>query len=170
MKDEVVIIEAEPKLSDGKKDPDGTYSMLCNYEKELYEVNQPITRRPKYAAVRDVGSNQISLLFKIDHAKSVFEKGQIVPQGKPAKVTIYLRKKNQDSTDNIIWYTSFQTLLMHNSTEEFIQEKSKPIVRAVVVEHRRVLCNGYSCNHIFYCKFFNHSTSAIVKTKVQDSN
>ncbi len=54
MEDEVVIIEIKPKMDDFNTincEP-GTYAVRCNYEKELYEVNQPITRRPQHAAIR----------------------------------------------------------------------------------------------------------------------
>ena len=46
--EEIVIIAVRPKISDGKKDLEGTRSMKCDYEKELYEVNQPVTRRPGF--------------------------------------------------------------------------------------------------------------------------
>jgi hypothetical protein len=165
MEDEVIIIEAEPKIT-GFDDFDcepGTTSAICNYEKELYEVNQPITCRPEYVAIRDRDSTHITLLFKIDQIRSIFEKGQIVPQGKPIKLSIFLRVKNKSSTSNIIWYTSFKTLLTNDSTEEFVKEKSEPFMGVKAVDNK-ILCNGYSCNHIAYCKFFNHSQSLIIKS------
>jgi hypothetical protein len=164
MEDEVVIIEVEPKITgfDNFDCEPGTTSAKCNYEKELYEVNQPITGRPEYVAIRDRGSNHIQLLYKIDPVKSIFEKGQIVPQGKPIKGIIFLQLKDKPS-NNIIWYTSFKTLLTHGSTGEFIEEKSKPFTRVNSMDNK-ILCNGYSCNHVAYCKFFNHSQSPIVKS------
>jgi hypothetical protein len=165
MNDEVVIIEVEPKIT-GFDDFDcepRTTSAICNYEKELYEVNQPITHRPEYVAIRDCGSNHIQRLFKIDAVRSIFEKGQIVPQGKPIKCIIFLQLNEKSSTSNIIWYTSFKTLLTHNSTGEFMEEKSKPFTR-VKTEDNKILCNGYSCTHIVYCKFFNHSQNLIIKS------
>jgi len=165
MEDEVVIIEVEPKITgfDNFDCEPGTTSAKCNYEKELYEVNQSITHRPEYVAVRDRDSTHITLLFKIDQVNSIFEKGQIVPQGKPIKLRILLRVKEKSSTSNIIWYTSFKTLLTHNSTEEFVEEKSKPFTRVNSVDNK-ILCNGYFCNHIAYCKFFNHAQSITIKS------
>jgi hypothetical protein len=169
MEDEVVIIEVEPKITgfDNFDCEPGTTSAICNYEKELYEVNQPVTCRPTYLAIRGRGGNHVQLLFEIDQVKSIFEKGQIVPKGKPIKGIIFLQLNDKSPTSNIIWYTSFRTLLTHNSTEEFVEEKSKPFTRVIVAENRKILCNGYSCNHIAYCKFFNHSPSAILKTEGQ---
>lgn len=162
MDDEVVIIEIEPKITgfDNFDCEPGTTSAKCNYEKELYEVNQPITRRPEYVAIREHESNHITLLFKIDQAKSIFEKGQIVPQDKPIKGTIFLRLNDKSAAKDVIWYTSFKTLLTHNSISEFLEEKSKPFTRAITADNK-ILCNGSSCNHIAYCKFFNHSQSPI---------
>ena len=132
MEDEVVVIEVEPKITgfDNFDCDPGCTSAKCNYEKELYEVNQPFTRSPEYVAIRDHGSNHITIIFKIDQVRSNFEKGQIVPHGKPIKLSIFRRVKDKSSTSNIVWYTSFKTLLTHNSTEEFMEEKSKPFTRA----------------------------------------
>ena len=52
MEDEVVIIEVVPKMFDVVNTPD-KFSFRVNYIKEMYDVNQPITRRPEYLAVRD---------------------------------------------------------------------------------------------------------------------
>ncbi len=63
MDDEVVIIEVAPKtigFDNFDCDP-GTTSAKCYYEKELYMVNQPITRRPEYIVIRDRGTPIISL-------------------------------------------------------------------------------------------------------------
>jgi 5-methylcytosine-specific restriction endonuclease McrA len=69
MEDEAVIIEVKPKMVDiNTFDTElGTYACSCNYEKELYEVNQPITHRPEYIAIRDPDTIYIELLFRIDH-------------------------------------------------------------------------------------------------------
>jgi hypothetical protein len=165
MDDEVVIIEIEPRITgfDNFDCETGTTSAKCNYEKKLYEVNQPITRRPEYIAIRGRGGNHVQLLFKIDQVKSIFEKGQIVPQGKPIKGIIFLQLNDKSPTSNIIWYTSFKTLLTHNSTDEFTIEKS-PIITRVIAESNKILCNGQSCNHISYCRFFHHSQSPIIKS------
>jgi hypothetical protein len=138
MEDEVVIIEVEPKIAgfDNFDCEPGTTSAICNYEKELYDVNQPITGRPEYIAIRDRGSNHITVIFKIDQVKSVFEKGQIVPKGKPIKGIIFLQLNDKSPTSNIIWYTSFKTLLTHNSTDEFTEEKSQIITRVIIEDQR----------------------------------
>ena len=164
MEDEVIIIEVQPKLCDINTvdcEP-GAYSAGCNFEKELYELNQPITRRPEYLAIRDPDTFNVQLLLEIDLFKSVFEKGQIVPKGEPKKVHIILRVKNESLAKHVIWYTSFKKLLTHNSTDEFTEEKS-PIITRVITKERQILCNGYYCIHFTYCKFFNHSSIAIIK-------
>ena len=57
----------------------------------------------------------------------------------------------------------FQTLLTHNSTNEFIEEKSNPFTRVNLDE--RILCTGFYYNHFSNSKFFNHSQSPIVKAE-----
>jgi hypothetical protein len=77
MEDEVVIIEVKPKMVDINTidtEP-GCYSCDCNFRKELYEVNQSITRRPEYLAIRDPDTFNIQVLLEIDLFKSIFEKG-----------------------------------------------------------------------------------------------
>ena len=94
----------------------------------MYELNQPITHKPEYLAIRDPDDIFIRLLFKIDQVKSVFEKGQILPLGKPIiKVSIPLKMKLVSLPSYVIWYTSFKTLLTHNSIEEFKEEKVQTI-------------------------------------------
>jgi hypothetical protein len=168
MEDEMVIIEVQPKMRDIDTfncEP-GAFSARCNFEKELYELNQPIARRPEYLAIRDPDTFSIELIFEIDLFKSIFEKGQIVPKGKPIKVNLTLQVKNKSSAKHVIWYASFKKLLTHTSTDEFTKEES-PIIKRVLPEESRVLCNGYYCIHFTYCKFFNHSPSAILKTNGQ---
>jgi hypothetical protein len=165
LEDEVVIIEVRPKMCNVRNEPEpGIWSGSCNYEKELYEVNQSITRRPEYLAIRNPDTFYIELLFRIDQAKSRFEKGQIVPQGNPIKIIFRLQVKSKSLKKNVIWYTTFRTLLTHNSTDEFTEEKS-PIITRVITEDARFLCNGYFCIHFTYCKFFNHSQSPVIKTQ-----
>jgi hypothetical protein len=81
----VVIIEVEPKITefDNFDCEPGTTFAKCNYEKELYPVNQPITRRPKYIAISDRGSNHITLLFKIDLFRSYLRKDKLFPKENP---------------------------------------------------------------------------------------
>jgi len=168
---EVVIIEVIPKMFDVVNTPE-KFSFRVNYIKEMYDVNQTITRRPEYLAVREAGDTRIELLFKIDPPKSNFEKGQLVPQGKPIFLQSYLRLKEPSTTHVVytpqgareegslkrtIWYTSFRTLLTHSSTDEFIEEKSNPFTRVN-------LCSGFYCKHFGYCKFFNHSEKPSGKT------
>jgi hypothetical protein len=71
--------------------------------------------------------------------------------------------KEESLTSYVIWYISFKTLLIHGSTDEFMDEKSKPSTR-VNLEEERILCNGFYCNHFSYCKFFNHSKNHIIKS------
>ena len=167
MTEEIVIIEVKPKIYDINTfdcEP-GTFSVRTNFERELYEVNQPISYKPKFLAIRDPDTCQVELLYRIDLTKSEFEKGQITPLGKPlTKVHIPLKvSRNRSLMHHKIWYTSFEKLLTHNSTDEFTEEKSQIITR-VIIEDQRVLCNGSSCNHIIYCKFFNHSQNLIIKS------
>ena len=62
---EVVVIEAVPKMFDIVNTPE-KFSHRVSYIKEMYCVNQPITLRPEYLAVRDPGDVRIELIFKID--------------------------------------------------------------------------------------------------------
>jgi hypothetical protein len=112
-------------------------------------------------AVRDTDRFCITRIFWIDQAKSVFEKGIIVPESKPLVVDIPLRVKDPSSARNVIWYASFGTLITHASTDEFIEEKSAPISR-IIAEDKRILCNGYDCPHFSYCKFFHHSQAPLL--------
>jgi hypothetical protein len=162
MEDEVVIVEVKPKMFDVRNESGNFTFRLC-YKKELYDVNQPITHKPEYLAIRAPGGIFIEMLFIIDQAKSTFEKGLIVPQGKPIKVSIPLRMVDETSTDHTIWYTSFRKLLTHRATNEFTIESSKPI-SSVIATDERILCNGYYCNHFSYCKFFNHSDGPVLKS------
>jgi len=68
---------------------------------------------------------------------------------------IPLRIEDRESTGNLVWYTSFRTLVAHNFTSEF-SEEIKP--------DEKILCNGYHCIHSEYCKFFNKSQSLIIKS------
>ena len=57
MEDEVVIVAEPDKWSFG-----------CNYEKVVFNVNQPITHKPEYLAVRDIstglwGSNPTPCIY-----------------------------------------------------------------------------------------------------------
>lgn len=85
MEDEVVIIEAEPKIAgfDNFDCEPGTTSAKCNYEKELYEVNQPLARRPEYVAIRGHGGNHITVIFKIDQVRSIFKRDKLFPKVNP---------------------------------------------------------------------------------------
>jgi hypothetical protein len=162
MEDEVVIVEVKPKMFDVRNESGHCTFRLC-YKKEFYDVNQPITHKPEYLAIRDPGGFVIEMLFMIDQAKSTFEKGLIVPQDKPIRVSIPLRTNNETSTNHKIWYTSFRTLLTHSTTDEFTIESSKPI-SSLISTDGRILCNGYCCNHFSYCKFFNHSEGPVLKS------
>lgn len=163
MENEVVIIEVKPKMFDIKNEPGRCTFRLC-FKKDVYDVNKPITHRPEYLAIREPGDILIQMLFLIDQAKSVFEKGLIVPQGVPIKVSIPLRRENEIPTNHTIWYTSFRILLTHSTTDEFTIETSKPITHVIIAADERILCNGFYCKHFSYCKFFNNSESVIIKS------
>jgi hypothetical protein len=159
MEDEVVIIEVKRRLFDIVNKP-GRASYWYTYDRDVYEANRAITRSPEFLAIRDAETLNVEMLFKIDQSKSDFGKGQIVTEGDPKGATIHLRTSMDISlTHNIVWYARFKTLLTHESTKEFTEEKS-PIINHVVLEENEVLlCNGYSCIHFSYCKFFNNSQS-----------
>jgi hypothetical protein len=147
LEDEIVIIEVKPRMY-GVNDEPGKNAYKLDYYKDVYTVNQPITRKPEYLAIRDPEGNRIELIFKIDQGKSNFAKGQIVPQGNPIRALIPLRLQNTSSTGNKVWYSSFRALVTHGTTDEFSEEK-------------RILCNGYYCIHFSYCKFYNNSVGMI---------
>jgi len=151
---EVIIIEVEPKKFDIVDEP-GKYSFKLDYFREVYTVNQAITCKPQFLAIREPKGDRIEYVFKIDPIRSNFEKGQIFPQGEPIRVMIPLRVKDRSSTGNVVWYTSFRTLVTRNSTSEFSEE---------IKQDEKILCNGYCCIHHEYCKFFNHSQSLTVKS------
>ncbi len=153
MDDEVIVIEVEPKKFDVIDEP-GKYSFKLNYFREFYSVNPPITHKPQFLAIRDPKGDRIEYVFKIDPVRSNFEKGQIFPIGEPIRAMIPLRVTDS-STQNVVWYTSFRTLVTHNSTSEFTR---------IVAQDEKVLCNGYYCIHHDYCKFFNKSESQTIKS------
>ncbi len=154
MEDEVIIIEVEPRKFDIVDEP-GKYSFKLNFFREVYTVNQPITCKPQFLAIRAPKGDHIEYIFKIDPVRSNFKNGQISPQGEPIRAMIPLRLHNRSSTQKVVWYTSFRTLVTHNSTSEFSEE---------VKQDEKVLCNGYSCIHHEYCKFFNKSQNLITKS------
>ena len=100
MDDDVVIVEVKPKMFDVRNKSGKCTFRLC-YKKDVYVVNQPITHKPEYLAIREPGGIFVEMLFMIDQAKSMFEKGLIVPQGKPTKVSIPLRMDNEIPTNHI---------------------------------------------------------------------
>ena len=67
MSEEIVIIEVKPKICDINTfdcEP-GTFAVGINFERELYEVNQPISHRPRFLAIRDPDTCQVELLYRI---------------------------------------------------------------------------------------------------------
>jgi len=163
MDDEVIIVEVEPKISDFRSEDGKHFFARRCYKKEEYNINQPITHKPEYIAIRDPKGYVIVWIMKIDQSKSNFEKGLIVPEGKPIIVSINIHAKDEQLTSRI-WYTSFKTLLTHNSTDEFTEEKSAPITR-VIIEGTKILCNGCDCAHVSYCKYFNQSPTTVMKNQ-----
>jgi len=111
MEDEVIIAGIKPKIV-RFKNSEGERARECSYDLELYDLNRPILRRPEYLAARGKNSSHIQLIVKIDQSKSDFERGLIVPEGKPDKVLIHLKTKDESLEDKI-WYTSFRKLLTH---------------------------------------------------------
>jgi hypothetical protein len=95
-------------------------------------------------------------MVKIDQSKSDFEKGLIVPEGKPLDVLIELKVPNDEMIGDKIWYKSKKKLKTNVSVSEFIEETS-PKFRKIIVENRKIRCNGSECNHIVYCKYFRES-------------
>jgi hypothetical protein len=65
MEDEVIIIEVEPKKFDIVDEP-GKYSFKLDYFREVYSVNQPITHKPQFLAIREPKCDRIEYVFKID--------------------------------------------------------------------------------------------------------
>ena len=157
MEDEVLVAGIEPRISRFEY-IDGGYEGVCDdFDFETFELSRPITRKPRFMAVASRYSNYIKRIVRINHSKSDFAKGLIVPEGKAESVLIEL-KLNGESVADRIWYTSHKTLLTHTSVNDFAEEDSQRF-RKVVVEQRRILCNGFKCNHICYCKFFHESKS-----------
>jgi hypothetical protein len=154
MEDEVIIIEVEPRKFDVVDEP-GKYSYKLDYFREFYTVNCAIKGKPQFLAIRDMKGDRIEYVFKIDPLKSNFGMGQIFPVGEPIRAMIPLRLRDKESTGNVVWYSSFRTLVTHNSTSEFSEE---------IKQDEKVLCNGFQCIHYEYCKFFNNSPSLIVKS------
>ena len=126
-------------------EPGRCTSRLC-FKKDVYDVNKPITHRPEYLAIREPGDILIQMLFLIDQAKSVFEKGLIVPQGVPIKVSIPLRRENEIPTNHTIWYTSFRILLTHSTTDEFTIETSKPITHVIMLQMKEYCATDFTVN------------------------
>jgi hypothetical protein len=157
MEDDVIIIEVEPKKFD-IVDELGKYSFKLDFFREFYTVNQAITRKPQFLAIRELKGDRVEYVFKIDPVRSNFEKGLIFPQGEPIRAMIPLRVKDRESTQNVVWYTSFRTLVTHNSTSEFSRE-----ITRVKSQDEKILCNGYYCIHHEYCRFFNKSPNLIIK-------
>jgi hypothetical protein len=154
MDDEVIIVEVEPKKFDVVDEP-GKYRFKLDFLGNFTQLNQPITHKPLFLAIREPKGDRIEYVFKIDPVRSNFGKGQIFPQDEPIRAMIPLRVKDKSSTQNVVWYTSFRTLVTHNSTGEFSEENK---------QDEKILYNGYNCIHHEYCKFFNKSPSLIVKS------
>jgi len=103
----------------------------------------------------------VKFIVKIDQSKSDFGSGLIVPEGKLESVLIKLKLEDEMIGDHI-WYTSLEGLFGHGSVKEFIEEKA-PILNKVMIEDRKVLCNGSECKHICYCSYFRHAETTLTK-------
>ena len=166
---EVIVFEVQPVVTfvSEPRDPPRNkgkkiQSFRENYFKDVYEINQPITGNPEFGAIRHITEPFVKYLFKIDPSRSNFRLGKIAPASQPNWVEIPLRGVKGLMREHSVWYTSFRTLLTHVSVDEFTVEKSKPFC-SNVIEGENPLCNGYLCNHIRYCKFFNHSQTPITR-------
>ena len=62
MEDEVVIIEVDPKKFDVVNEP-GKYSFKLDYFREFYSVNQTITHKPQFLAIRDMKGDRIEYVI-----------------------------------------------------------------------------------------------------------
>ena len=78
MSEEIVIIEVKPKIFDINTfdcEP-GTFSVATNFERELYEVNQSISYRPKFLAIRDPDNAKSSCYTRLTLLSLCLKKAQ----------------------------------------------------------------------------------------------
>lgn len=114
MKEEVVIIQGEPKnvYINGKDSKDG----FTDWVTKQWDNPTGIRGEPQYVAIHVKGTDAIGVLIEIDSKKSKLQKGLIVPKGKPIAVSIPIRY-GSDKLEGIR-YTTFRKLLIHKSTDD----------------------------------------------------
>ena len=73
---------------------------------------------PQYVAIHVNKTDSFRVIMEIDYQKSKLSEGKIVPKGKPIPVYIPIKKFSKDALQGIR-YTTFRTLITHESTAEF---------------------------------------------------
>jgi hypothetical protein len=158
---EVMVGGIDPKVSKFEYNRDDcSWGAICdNYDLDVFQLYRPVSIQTQFLAIGDKESHYIRRIFRINHSKSDFDNGIIVPDGRAVMVLVDL-ELNVDKIGSHVWYTTFKNLLLHPCVEEFVEEKASIIPR---VRSMKFLCNGSECNHICYCKFFNHSDEPVTK-------
>lgn len=136
MTTEVAIINAEPHciyegLQENQKigeqehifTPFIVYVKKCwQWDKDKNGKPKAINGNPEYVAIHANGTRSLRVILKVDFKKSHLSTGKIVCQGRPIRVYIPIKRYSQDRAQGIR-YTSFEKLLTHNSTADFIKPK-----------------------------------------------
>jgi len=85
-----------------------------------------IERDPQYVAIHILRKGFIGVIIEIDYKKSNLSEGEVCPQGDPIRVYIPMKMYAKDRLQGIR-YTTFRTLMTHESTVEFNTPKdTKP--------------------------------------------
>lgn len=77
-----------------------------------------IEREPHYVAIHIVEKGFIGVILEVDYQKSKLSEGLVCPQGDPIRVYISIKKYAKDRLRGIR-YTTFRTLITHESAVEF---------------------------------------------------
>jgi hypothetical protein len=114
MKEEVVIIQGEPKnvYKNGKNPKNG----FTDWVTKQWDNPTGILGEPQYAVIHVKGTGIIGVLMEIDFKKSKLQKGLIVPESDPVAISIPVRYGN-DKLEGLR-YTTFRKLLTHKTTDE----------------------------------------------------
>jgi len=114
MKEEVVIIQGEPKnVYKNKKDLEDGFSKWVT---QNWSKTTGILGEPQYVAIHVKGEPRIRVIIEIDSEKSKLDQGLIIKKGQPITVDIPLRY-GKDKLEGIR-YTSFRKLITHKSTDD----------------------------------------------------
>lgn len=131
MKAEVVILNGDAKsvyeIDDeiDYKVEDLIFKPFTKHVKEIWgtdKVNgkrRAIKNDPQYVAIHILKKDFIGVIFEIDYQNSKLPEGEVCAQGDPIRVYIPIKKFSQDRLQGIR-YTTFRTLITHESTAEFI--------------------------------------------------